>query len=349
MKANESGRYIDIKETEIMPFDTIVTEREMNEMKKRVLENMQEKSGVRKRRGVRAALIAVACAALIPAGALAADKMNLFDKLFGEADESVIENYVEYASTDTKNPATAEKKYTDENDTYKITADYCMYNEQTGAGVLQFTITNKTGDGRKWYEVATLDPYYDDDWEIACREIPEIYASPEIGDLIFMAGANLGGNKVFLRENSVDENTKTCIMLLHNVKREDAKLVVKERQYAEGAPDGKLQTILTVDIPVGESVPTLRWFDEKGSIEAVLSGFDFMVYGIKDGGQDVSVKLKDGTEYHIDNAEKKVLNSLDGSLYNEGIWTAFATLLDLEEVEAFCFDGKEYSVSRAVK
>ncbi len=342
MKVNETGRYIDIRDGEVISFESQVTEREMNDMKKRVLENMQGEPVTGKRKGVKAALIAAACVILIPAGAMAADKLNLFDKIFGNADESVVEDYVQYAPTD-------EKCYTDENDTYKITVDYCMYNGETGAGALQFTITNKTGDGRKWYEVATVDPYYDDTWELACRETPEIYAAPRVGQLLFGVGGSLGKNVVFLRESSVDENIKTCIMLIHNVKKENAKLVVKERQYAKGIPEGKLQNILTVDIPIGESVPTLKWADEKGDTQAVLSGFDFMVYGIKDGGQEASVKLKDGTEYHIQNDEKKVMNQLDGALYDGGIWTAFATLLDLEQVEAFIFDGKEYPVAEAVK
>lgn len=353
MKVRKSNKYIGIEEMEAIDFNENLYETEIDAMKKRVLEKMQEKSVPRKRAGIKVAAIVAACAILLPTSVYAANRLNLFGNLFGGADETPVGDYVEFATDAIVSEDTQEKSYADANDTYEITADYCMYNEATGAGVLQFTITNKTGDGRQWYEIATVDEYYED-WEIGTRDVPEIYAVDNKGQLSFeVEGLGKGSHRVFLKESESDANKKVCIIVFNGFKQTDSsaadlKLVVKERQNESGVTTINIDTILTVDIPKGESVPTLKWADENGNGKVVLSSFDFFVYGITDGGQTSSVKFKDGSEYHIQNDEKKVINELYGTISYEGLWDSFCTIIDLNEVEAFYFDGAEYPASDAV-
>lgn len=364
MRNSKSNRYINIKPTEEIEFKFNLSEKEKENMKKRVLENMHTTSKEAKKRNVLVAAITAVCVVLIPTGVYAAGKLNLFGNIFGEADEVPVEYYVEYSSevnaTEEETAGIAEvvedysnKIYEASNDTYDIRADYCMYNEVTGAGVIQFTLTNLTGDGRQWYEVATADSYYDD-WELGTRNVAELYSVEEEGQLSFdVSGLGSANDRVFLKTEESDANKKVCIMVFNDMARvdfstADLKLVVKESIYNVDKTDLKWNSVLSVDIPLGESLPILKWVDENGNTEAVLSSFDFLVYGIEDGGQDSSVKLTDGSEYHIENDELKIMNQLYGALTEEGIWDCFCNIIDLDNVEAFYFDGVEYPVSEAV-
>lgn len=357
MKVQGSNNYIDIEETEVIDFCEKLYETEIDNMKQRVLEKMQEKPISRKKSGIKIAVIAIVCAILVPGSVYAANKLNLFGNIFGGADETPVGSYIEFASDENKidvdTDVISEKIYVDSNDTYEITADYCMYNQETSAGVLQFTITNRTGDGRQWYEIASVHEYYDD-WDLGIRDIPELYPLYKEGYFSFeVAGLGYDAFRVYLKESESDANKKICIIVFDDCKKIDVstvnlKLVVKEWQYNAEGTAMTLTPILTVDIPKGETVPNLKWVDEKGDVKVILSSFDYFVYGIDDGGQDVSIKLKDGSEYHILNNEKKILNALYNTLPYEGIWGAFCTILDLNEVEAFCFDGVEYHASDAI-
>lgn len=364
MKRKMTDKYIDIKEAEIVDFKNNLSEKEIMDMKKRVLEEMEQKNKSCKKRNIAVAAIAATCVVLIPTGVYAAGKLNLFGNIFGEADETPVAPYVEYSSEvgvakeETAGVADIVEDYSNKiyeasNDTYEIRTDYCMYNEVTGAGVIQFTLTNLTGDGRQWYEVATIDSYYND-WELGARDVAELYSVEEEGQLSFdVSGLGSGNDRVFLKTEESDANKKVCIMVFNDMARvdfstADLKLVVKESTYNEDKTDLKWNSILSVDIPKGESLPVLKWVDENGNTEVALSSFDFLVYGIKDGGQDSSVKFTDGSEYHIENNELKIMNQLYGALTEEGIWDCFCNIIDLGNVEAFYFDGVEYPVSEAV-
>lgn len=357
MKVKKSSHYIDIDKIEVIDFSEKLYEAEIENMKKRVLEKMQDESMTRKRSSMKVAGIAVVCAILIPSGVYAANKLNLFGNIFSNSDETPVGNYVEFATdevtAETDEVGAIEKQYVDSNDIYELTADYCMYNQETGAGVLQFTINNMTSDGRTWYEVATVDEYYDD-WELGVRDLPELHAVDKEGYFTFgVEGLGDDDCRVYLKENESDANKKVCIIVFNDFKKVDfskaeLKLVVKERQYNVEGNSMKPIPILSVDIPKGETVPNLKWLDENGDVKATLSSFDYFVYGIDDGGQNVSVKLKDGSEYHILNDEKKILNELYSTLSYEGIWGSFCTIMDLDKVETFFFDGVEYSASDAI-
>ncbi len=364
MKSSKSNGYINIKQTEEIEFKFNLSEKERENMKKKVLENMHITSKKAKKRKVMVAAITAACVVLIPTGVYAAGKLNLFGNIFGEADETPVAPYVEYSSevgvAEEETAGVAEvvedysnKIYEASNDSYEIRTDYCMYNEVTGVGVIQFTLTNLAGDGRQWYEVATIDSYYND-WELGTRDVAELYSAEGEGQLSFdVSGLGSANDRVFLKTEESDANKKVCIMVFNDMARvdfstADLKLVVKESTYNEDKTDLKWNSILSVDIPKGESLPVLKWVDEEGNTEAVLSSFDFMVYGIEDGGQDSSVKFTDGSQYHIENDELKIMNQLYGALTEEGIWDCFCNIIDLGNVEAFYFDGVEYPVSEAI-
>ncbi|MBQ3035998.1 MAG: hypothetical protein IJD31_03615 [Lachnospiraceae bacterium] len=363
MKSKLPDKYIEIKEIEIVDFKNNLCEKEMSDMKKRVLERMAREKESHNRRNIVVAAMAAMCVVLIPTGVYAAGKLNLFGNILGEAEEAPVAPYVEYSSDVNTNEETAgvadvvddyrNKVYEASNGTYQIKTDYCMYNEETGAGVIQFTLINQTNDGRQWYEVATVDSYYND-WELGTRNVSELYSGESEGQLTFdVSGLGSTNDRVFLKTTESDANKKVCIMVFNDMARvdfstADLKLVVKESTYNEDKTDLKWNSILSVDIPMGESLPVLKWMDENGNTEVVLSSFDFMVYGIEDGGQDSSIKYTDGSEYHIENNELKIMNQLYGALTEEGIWDCFCNIIDLNNVEAFYFNGMEYPVSEAV-
>lgn len=363
MKHKILNKYIDIKESEIVDFKNNLSEKEIMDMKKRVLEEMDHKNESRKKRNYAVAAIAATCVILIPTGVYAAEKMNLFGNIFGAADETPITPYIEYSSDVNMVEETAgaadvvedysNKVYEASNGTYQIKTDYCMYNEETGAGVIQFTLINQTGDGHQWCEVATVDSYYDD-WELGTRNVAELYSGESEGQLSFdVKGLGAPNDRVFLKTDESDANKKVCIMIFNdmakvNFSTANLKLVVKESTYNEDKTDLRWNSVLSVDIPKGESLPVLKWVDENGNTEVVLSSFDFLVYGIKDGGQDSSIKYTDGSEYHIENNELKIMNQLYGALTEEGIWECFCNIIDLDNVEAFYFDGVKYPVSEAI-
>ena len=128
---------------------------------------------------------------------------------------------------------------------------------------------------------------------------------------------------------------------------EEANLSLVVREHYGEAGNGVQEKILEVDIPLGETIPSLTWMDENGNVVVNLSSFDYFVADVKDGGQDVWVVLKDGSEFRIQKDDEKVMNQIYGTLSADGIWGSFHTLLNLEEVEAFYFDGVKYSAKDA--
>lgn len=343
MKNNNANKYICIEEIEVIEMKETLQDAEVEEMKKRVLENMENKQEKRAGKGARVAVAAALCALVIPAGVYAADKLNLFGKLFGGADETPLAGYVEYAQE--------EKVYVDSNGAYEVAANYSFTNHANSSGVLCFTITDLTGEGKQWYEVATIDDWYAD-WEMEAKELPEIYAGEKEGNLSFKVnGLGQDDYRVFLKEEESDANKKVCMLIFNDFKKEnieDANLSLVVRERHGEAANRVEEKILEVDIPVGETIPALTWTDENGAVVANLSSFDYFVAGVKDGGQDVWVVLKDGSEYLIQKDDKKVMNEIYGTLSDDGIWGSFHTVLDLEEVEAFYFDDVKYSAQDAI-
>ena len=112
-----------------------------------------------------------------------------------------------------------------------------------------------------------------------------------------------------------------------------------------------------LDIPLGESLPNYTWNNENGELALVLSSVDFWlndapessVYGSDIILGEISVQMKDGSEYIVHSEEQKIIDWFYSTKKEDGIWRNFATVIDLEEVVSFTVDGKVFNVKDAVK
>lgn len=358
------SKYMKVTENEVLPVTEGVSDRELEALKEKVLQQLQEEAYAMKRTNVKNKNIIkrVAVAALVlgittPTAVYAAGKFGLFDGLFGNKDITPIEQYVETADT-VKRPE--HPVYQMENEDYVITVDKFVFSEATDYGIVQFMLTEKAADSNAWYEVAQWELLYRD-WMV--WDATEIFAGMGDNKLWFeVNGLMHQNNRCFMK--AIDEQTYLCYLCFNDMKSTSMadsvlKLNVKESKlvnYGE-AEEVKWSSIMKLDIPVGESLPNYTWNNEAGEPALVLTSVDFWLNDAPDSSvhgsdiilDEISVQMQDGSEYIIHSEEKKIIDWFYSTKKEEGIWRNFASVIDLEEVISFTVDGKVFYVKDAVK
>lgn len=303
--------------------------------------------------------IAAAVAILLAVGGgtvFAAEKLNLFGHFFGNSDEEPIADYVANADVNSK-----DKVYEGTFDDYKITVEKMLYCNETDYGMVQIRVEDLTGDGRQWCLYAEYAEQLNS-WELS--ETMEMYESHEKGQspkMCFqMSGAgNLDYNMYGTRE---DDNITVCQIVFgsFNYADFDADNLTVNVIYNE---NDSSQTVMQLDVPVGESLPCYVWTAENGESSLKLSSVNYMLFAaayeddLPDDmyreiiAEEVSVKMKDGSEYILYSDKNKVMHELHGFAFDHnsesGIWYPFDSVLDLDQVQSFMFDGMEFDVSDA--
>ncbi len=328
------------------------------ELKEELIEMMHTQS--RKKNSCRFTWTAKAAAAVMvflilgATSVFAAEKLNIFGGLFGSSDTSSVEEYV--ATTD---PAAqdrdAEGVYTAENETWSVSVEQFMYNKATKYAVVQFTVVNKTGDGRRWFNTAEWNELYED-WEKT--DATQIFiGKDDIDYLWFRAenGLNLEAGRVYMQQ--LNENTFSCQLLVNPCRPGAAGNGLPRLIVCESEGEGVWNEILRMDIPVGESLPCLRWEDENGGTRLLLSAVDFLIAdapecSINEIGEiiprEISVQFSDGSEAVILSESAHILHEFYGKLSEKGLWSCFDRVIDLENVVSFTFDGEVFYTNDAV-
>ena len=374
------SKYMKLTENEVLPVSEDVSDMELESLKERVLHQLQEEVGTVKRTNLvkqgtkkdakimkRIAAAAIILGITAPTAVYAAGKFGLFDGLFVDKDITPIEQYVESVNTEQAITEENEKVkrpenpiYQMENEDYVIKVDNFVFSEATDYGIVQFTLTEKKEDSNDWYEVAQWDPLYRD-WKV--WDATEIFAGLGDNKLWFeVNGLMHQNNRCFM--TMIDEQTYLCYLCFNDMKSTSMadsvlKLNVKESKlvnYGE-AEEVKWSSIMKLDIPIGESLPNYTWNNENGELALVLSSVDFWlndapessVYGSDIILGEISVQMKDGSEYIVHSDEQKIIDWFYSTQKDEGIWRNFASVIDLEEVVSFTVDGKVFNVKDAVK
>lgn len=291
------------------------------------------------------------------ASVYAAEKLNIFGSLFGNSDTAPIEEYVETPDAAAENPS-IEGVYTAENDVYSVSVEQFMYNKATKYAVVQFTVVNKTGDGRAWCRTSTWEDLYKD-WEKT--DAQEVYigniSKDDMSYLRFKTanGISSEDGRIFMQK--IDENTALCQMLINpfspsRLGDELPQLIVYE---SEGE---NWNEIMRMDIPVGKSLPCYNWLDEEGNSRLMLSSVDYL---LKDAPEcsisevtgdiilrEVSVQMKDGSSTVILSDSEHIIHEFFGKLSERGLWSCFDRVINLDEVVSFTVDGEVFYVEDAV-
>lgn len=329
--------------------------------------------GQRKRRLGQAAAAAIAVVFLTGGAVYAGAKFNFFENVFGRADTAPIKQYVEVASEQ------GEGVYHKETDVYAVSVDYFMYSDETDSGILQFTVKNKTGDGRKWYKELDHSKKYEQwyknwEWYEGKQNLVEIVdREDEQESLLFQViGLEEQHSEVYLDKSKSDENTAVCQMVFNDFGRTDfsctpIQLSVSSSHVVRKKNCFEVKDVMKLDIPKRKSLPAYVWRD-KGHRELVLSNFSYFLtlQGapaetiVKSAGDEpvidsseVSIQMKDGSEYIIHSKKEKKINWLYGTnntvetINDRGQWHGFANILDLEQVESFTVDGKVFMTKDA--
>ena len=320
-------------------------------------------------------------------GVYAAERLNLFGGLFGGADESSVKEYI--ASTDADDTASVDKtnqaidtttntdtangenaaqalsyEGVDEQEGYKVTVNQHMYNKETGSGVLQFTVEDLTGEGRSWYEVATVQDVYDD-WEMGCREQTEIYTGIEDGKQYIdftIKGLSLEDSRTYINTKESTDNKKVCQIIYNDFEENDLSqnLALMVRTHTTENDVSSEGVMMTLQIPKAESLPCYVWENADPYNRVVLSNYCYLLDapGINSDSyehqneltnqSEVYVTMKDGTQYYILSDENKINNECYGTdNLNDTQWHSFFNLLNLDVVESFAIDGVTFYVKDA--
>ncbi len=358
------SKYMKLTENEVLLVTEGVSDMELEALKERVLQQLQKEGYSMKRNNLknRKVIKRVAVAALVlgittPTAVYAAGKFGLFDGLFGNKDTTPIEQYVETADAvkRLKNPI-----YQMENEDYVIKVDNFVFSEATDYGIVQFTLTEKKAYGTDWYEVAQWDEYYDD-WKV--WDATEIFAGLGDNKLWFeVKGLMSQNNRCFMKK--IDEQNYLCYLCFNDMKSTSMadsilQLNVKESKIVKDGEKEELtwKQIMKLDVPMGESLPNYTWHNKEGGTALVLTSIDFWLMDAPESSvhgsdiilDEISVQMKDGSEYIIHSDEQKIIDWFYATQKEDGVWRNFASIIDLEEVVSLTVDGKVFCVKDAVK
>lgn len=356
------SKYIKITENEVLPMTETVSDAELEVLKRKVLLQMKEEGFIMKNRTrngkmfkrVAAAIIVIGIAT--PGGVYAAERLGVFEGLFLNKDTTPIEQYVE--NVDTKQLES--NIYQMENEDYSIVVDSFVFSEMTDYGIIQFTVTDKIVDGKKWYDVAEWDEWYQD-WSV--WDATEIFAGLDSHKLRFeISGLMSQNSRCFMKK--IDEQTIKCYLCFNDMKNSDMadkklQLSVKESKFTNQGNKEILSwtPIMELDIPIGESLPGYLWYDEAGETALILTAVDFWLTDVPKSSlygkdiilKEVSVRMKDGSQYVVHSDSRKIIDWFYSTGKEDGIWWNFAGVIDLEEVVSFTVDGKVFLVENALK
>ena len=296
--------------------------------------------------------------ALVGGGSVfAAEKLKLFDSFFVGGNEEPIASYI--ADID---DAEKEKLYEGNYDDYKITVEKMLYCDETNYGMVQFSVKDMTGKGRQWCrQVEYVDELQS--WDLSnTLELMETSDGDKSPEFYFQIGG-MNNPEYNLYGTKVDDNITVCQMVYGSfnygeMNVDDISLVVKHDD------NGVTKDVLKLSVPVGESLPCYVWTGDDGKVRLKLSSVNYMLFDApaedivdyKEGHRDilpndVSVKMKDGSEYILYSETRKVMHELHGCKVTlaglEGNWHPFDRVLDLEKVQSFQVDGLEFNVSEA--
>lgn len=326
-------------------------------------------------RMVKAAAVVGAILLVGGSGAYAAERLNLFGGLFGGADESSVKEYI--ASTDADDAVSVNKEKMvdnatqassyegmDEEEGYKVTVNHHMYNKETGSGVLQFTVEDLTGEGRSWYEVATVQDVYDD-WEMGCREQTEIYTGIEDGKQYIdftIKGLSLEDSRTYINTKESTDNKKVCQIIYNDFEENDLSqnLALMVRTHTTENDISSYAVLMTLQIPKAESLPYYVWENADPYNKVILSNYCYLLNAPEINSNsyehqnelaiqsEVYVTMKDGTQYCILSDENKINNECYGTgNLNDTQWHSFFNLLNLDMVESFTIDGVTFDTKDA--
>ena len=373
------SKYIKLTENEVLPVTEDVTDKEVEVLKEKVLQQMKQegftmkrehtvRGGIMKNRKTikRVAAVALILGITAPTAVCAAGKWGLFDGLFGDKDTTPIEQYLESVNTEKMETGETETEqwpenpiYQMENDDYSIAVDSFLFSEATDYGIVQFTVTEKNADSADWYDVAQWDPFYRD-WKV--WDATEIFAGLGDNKLWFeVKGLMSQNNRCFMKKN--DEQTYLCYLCFNHMKSTGMadsilQLNVKESKIVKNGEKEELiwSPIMRLDVPMGESLPNYTWYNEEGEMALVLTSVDFWlndapessVYGSDIILDEISVQMKNGSEYAIHSENQKIIDWFYATQKEDGVWRSFASVIDLDEVVSFTVDGKVFYVENAV-
>ena len=343
-------------------------------------------------RMVKAAAVVGAILLVGGSGAYAAEHLNLFGGLFGGADESSVKEYI--ASTDADDAISVDKEETDDNanvidittntdaaggenvtqassyegmdekEGYKVTVNHHMYNKETGSGVLQFTVEDLTGEGRSWYEVATVQDVYDD-WEMGCREQTEIYTGIEDGKQYIdftIKGLSFEDSRTYINTKESTDNKKVCQIIYNDFEENDLSqdLALMVRTHTTENDISSYAVLMTLQIPKAESLPCYVWENADPYNRVILSNYCYLLNAPEINSNsyehqnelaiqsEVYVTMKDGTQYYILSDDNKINNECYGTdNLNDTQWHSFFNLLNLDTVESFTIDGVTFHTKDA--
>lgn len=287
----------------------------------------------------------------------AAEKLNIFGGLFGTSDTAPIEEYVETPDSAAEN-TDIQGIYTAENDIYSISVDQFMYSKATKYAVVQFTVVNKTGDGRKWCNTSEWNELYQD-WEKYDAQEICIGALDEddINYLRFRTANGISSKDGRIYMQQLDENTAVCQMLINPFSPSRLgnglpQLIVYESEGTDW------NEIMRMDIPVGKSLPCYNWIDEEGNSRLMLSSVDYLLADAPESSissytgeiitSEVSVQFKDGSSYTMLSDSQHIIHEFFGTLSERGLWSCFDRVINLDDVVSFTVDGEVFYTEDAV-
>ena len=314
------------------------------EMKERLMNmkyaDISTKSGRKIGMGVRVAAAALAFVLLGGTSVYAAQRFNWFEGLFAESDVTLIDEYAE-----TPESVADSGVYQGENEDWLVTVDQYMYNEATDYGIVQFTVVDKS-EKCDWYGIAEYHSFYSD-WDMPAGQ--QIYG----GTLGFGLTESVYSNRVFI--SSQEGNKTVCQMTFSTFKDIDMKNRLPKLTVFEMG-DGDPRTIMKLDMPVGESIPSYCWRDADGEVRLLLSSVDFHLLDAPESsihGSDiilceVSVQMKDGSSYIVRSEAGKAEHIFYCTGREDGFWGCFDRAIDLENVVSFSADGETFHIEDAV-
>lgn len=319
---------------------------------------------------------AFAVVAMLAGGtAFAAEKLNLFGRFFGDSSEEPIASYV--TSVEDEKEAVDESVNTSEEtntpqvyegviDDYKVSVEKMLYCDETNYGMVQFRVEDLTGQGRQWcktVEYVEQLQAWDLSKTLELTETSDGEESPEL--CFFMEGGSTPDFTLY--GTKVDDNTTICQMVYGSFEY-DGWDVNAVNLIARNFMKGVEQDELKLNVPVGESLPSYVWTDNDGKVQLKLSSVNYMLfdgpeesfskYEDENGNigkdlnpNDLSIKMKDGSEYILYSESREAMHQLHGCAVTrddvEGNWYPFDRVLDLNEVASFQVDGMEFAVSDA--
>ncbi len=176
----------------------------------------------------------------------------------------------------------------------------------------------------------------------------EIYG----GTLGFGLTESVYSNRVFIA--SQEGNKTVCQMTFSTFKNIDMKNRLPKLTVFEMG-DGDPMTIMKLDMPVSESLPSYCWRNADGEVRLLLSGMDFHLYDAPKSsiyGEDIitreiSVQMKDGSSYIVRSESGKAEHLLYCTGRDGGFWGSFDRVINPDNIASFAVDGKVFYVEDA--